>query len=235
MDSTVANAPKSSKSLDELRALLASYEERLSRSSTRTPEGHAALLHVPEPVLLLNDLAIDLRASMLESYPAVEAPTVLDCHQPEEPEPFSFVYKVARGVFRVHPRKGTPTAAILGPFAGPAPRGLMATAQTAHAAAPPVRYHISLWPGDVDFGAARDRIGDGQSVRFLTVPPRHKGYLISTDFPQPGISGAATDSWALLLATVGDPPEEISNAWAEFSDIVLMFSADSGVEVRRLS
>lgn len=229
------DAPSSSKSLDELRALLASYEARLSRTSTGTPEAHAALIHVPAPVFLLNDLAIDLRSSALEGCPVLDAPTLLDCHQPEEPEPFSFVYKVADGVFRVHPRKGSATVAVIGPFAGPAPWGVMATARTAHGAAPAVRYHISVWPGDIDFGAAREKIGNGQSARFLTVPPRHNGYLISTDHAEAGTRGPSPSSWSLLLATVGDPPEEISNAWAEFSDIIVILTAAGGSEVRRLS
>lgn len=232
------------KSIVELRALLASYEERLSRTSDRTPDGHAAQVHVPEPLFLINDLVIDLRASASESCVQIEAPGILDCFRPEESEPFLFVYKVASGVFRVHPRQGKLTAAVVGPFSGTAPSGLVATVQTSHREAPPVRFHAGTWLGEIDIGGIEAKFaatGDpGQEPRFLTVPPRHPGYIVSTDGlrsgsgspvnPQPDSAG----SWSLVLATIADPPEEIAFAWAEFSDIVLLFPGDSGFEVRPL-
>lgn len=216
------------KSMVELRALLASYEERLSRSSDTTPESHASRAHLPEPVLLVNDIAIDLRSSTLDTYQALEAPGLVDVFKPDAPEPFSCVHKVTSGVFRVHPRQNQLTAAVVGPFEGPAPTGVIATARTSHGSAPPVRFHISIWPGEIDAGKL-----SGLKSRFLTVPPRHQGYLISTDAQQ---AGSAPDSvWSLVLATIADPPEEIGFAWAEFSDIVLMFSTQGGTEFRLLS
>jgi hypothetical protein len=225
------------KSLVELRALLASYEERLSRSAVRSPADHAARFHIPEPVFLVNDLAIDLRSAALESREVLDAPPIVDCNPPEEPEPFSFVHKVKSGVFRVHPRPGRATAAVIGPFGGPPPSGLIATAATAHGAAPPVRFHIGIWPGEVDTGKIRARLNDaGRGVRFLTVPPRHQGYLIVTDLPRSGQAPATSyPGWSLLLATMADPPEEIGYAWADFSDIHMVFSTDRGSEVRLLS
>ena len=225
------------KSLVELRALLASYEERLSRGVSRSPDDHAAKLHLPEPVLLVNDLAIDLRSSALESHELVEAPPILDCNPPEEPEPFSFVHKVTSGVFRVHPRRGRVTAAVIGPFGGPPPSGLIATAGTAHGAAPPVRFHLGIWPGEIDIARiAASFDGTGRAPRFLTVPPRHQGYLIATDMPQPAAAPATSyPGWSLLLATIADPPDEIGYAWANFSDILLVFSTDGGSGIRLLS
>ena len=216
------------KSLVELRALLASYEERLSRSSDVTPESHAARADAAEPLFLVNDLAVDLRASALDTLQVIDAFGMVDCFKPEEPEPFSCVHKVRSGVFRVHPRQNKQTVAVVGPFGGPAPTGLVATAQTTHRSAPPVRFHASIWPGDVDTGrlAALDS-------RFLTVPPRHQGFLISTEGLKPGLPPQS--GWSLVLATIADPPEEIGFAWAEFSDIVLMFSTESGTEFRLLS
>jgi hypothetical protein len=225
---TMRDALDRDKSIVELRALLASYEQRLSRGSDTTPDSHAARAHVPEPVFLVNDLAIDLRASVLDTCQAIEAPGMVDCFKPEEPEPFSCVHKVTSGVFRVHPRQNRQTVAVIGPFASPAPTGLIATAQTSHGSAPPVRFHISIWPGEVDAG----RLG-GLESRFLTVPPRHQGFLISTDGLQAGPS--SDSAWSLVLATIADPPEEIGFAWAEFSDIVLVFSTESGTEFRLLS
>jgi hypothetical protein len=78
------------KSTVELRALLASYEERLSGTSDRTPDGHAGRAHVPEPLFLINGLAVDMRTSALESHVEIEAPGILDCFRPEESEPFDF-------------------------------------------------------------------------------------------------------------------------------------------------
>jgi hypothetical protein len=69
-----------------------------------------------------------------------------------------------------------------------------------------------------------------QEPRFLTVPPRHPGYMVSTDNLQSGTGSV----WSLVLATIADPPEETSFAWAEFSDIVLYFAGDGGQEVRSL-
>jgi hypothetical protein len=229
-DHAMGDALDRDKSIVELRALLASYEDRLSRTSERTPEDHAAWAHAPEPLLLVNDLAIDLRASTLENCAAIEAPNIIDCFQPQESEPFLFVYKVASGVFRVHPRQGKVTAAVVGPFSGPAPSGLIATAQCAHGSAPPVRFHIGVWQGEIDNGAIAARL-DEQDSRFLTVPPRHPGYLVSTGHPQ----SSHDTTWGLVLATIADPPEEIAFAWAEFSDIVLIFPSDSGFEARPLS
>jgi hypothetical protein len=222
------------KSIIELRALLTSYEERLSRSSDTTPNSHAAQAHAPEPLFLVNDLAIDLRSSALDTCPVIEAPGIVDCFKPEESEPFSCVYKVTSGVYRVHPRQNQQTVAVIGPFGGPAPSGLIATAQITHNSGPPVRFHISLWPGEVGAGIGA-KLG-GLESRFLTVPPRHQGFLISTDGLQSGPPAASSDSaWSLVLATIADPPEEVGFAWAEFSDIVLIFTTDSGFEVRPLS
>ena len=219
------------KSIVELRALLASYEERLSRSSDTTPDSHLAPVHAPEPVLLVNDLAIDLRSSTLDNCLVVEAPGIVDVFKPEEPEPFSYVHKVTSGVFRVHPRRNRQTVAVVGPFGGPAPSGLIATAQTSHGSGPPVRFHISIWTGDVDAG----RLG-GLESRFLTVPPRHQGSLIVTDAMQTASPPAPADAaWSLVMATIADPPEQIDFAWADFSDIVLIFSTGSGLELRPLS
>ena len=225
------------KSMIELRALLASYEERLSRGPSSASEAHAAGAHVPEPLILLNDVAIDLRSSALESCAVIDAPGIVDCFQPQASEPFLFVYKVTSGVFRVHPRQGKATAAVIGPFSGPAPTGLVATAQTAHQAAPPVRFHISTWLGEIGTGTIEAKLGAAeQQSRFLLVPPRHQGYLISTGNPQSGQPATSHDlAWSLVLATIADPPEEISFAWAEFSDIALIFSTDSGSEVRLLT
>lgn len=222
------------KSIVELRALLASYEERLSRSSDRTPDSHAARARFPEPLFLLNDIALDLRSSDLESSQVIEAPAIADCFKPEQTEPFSFVYKVTNGVFRVHPRQSKLTAAVIGPFTGPPPSGFVATAQTTHGAAPSVRFHLSTWLGEIDSTKIEAKFGDGQVGRFLTVPPRHQGFLVATDCPQPPAEAPET-SWGLLLATIADPPDEISHAWAEFSDIALIFPGDSGFEVRLLS
>lgn len=168
------------KSIVELRALLASYEERLSRTADRTPESHAARVHIPEPLFLINDLAVDLRSSALENSSVVDAPGIIDCFKPDEPEPFAYVYKVTNGVFRVHPRQGRLSAAVMGPFSGPAPSGVVATAQTTHGSAPPVRFHVSTWRGEIDNSTVTARL-DGPGARFLTVPPRHPGFLISTD------------------------------------------------------
>ena len=224
------------KSIVELRALLAGYEERLARGVTAGPESHAARAHVPEPLFLLNDVAIDLRSSALEGYGVIEAPAIVDCLETDEPEPFSFVYKVSSGVFRVHPRQGMLTAAVIGPFNGPAPSGLIATARSAHGAAPAVRFHISTWQGEIDTSAIAAAFGAaGPEARFLTVPPRHQGFLMATDLPSAPAAASSGSVWGLLLATIADPPEEINNAWAEFSDIALIFSTDSGPEVRLLS
>ena len=224
------------KSMIELRALLASYEERLSRSPATAPEGHASQAYVPEPLLMLNDMVIDLRASVLENCAVIEAPAIVDSYKPEEPEPFSFVYKVSSGVFRVHPRQARATAAVLGPFSGPAPTGIVATAQTTHPAAPPVRFHIATWLGEFDTGTLADRFGEGvRETRWLSVPPHHRGYLVATDCPQPEAPTEPPQDWGLLLVTIADPPEEISNAWAEFSNILLIFATDGGSEVRVLS
>lgn len=225
------------KNIVELRALLASYEERLSRGSGTAPEPHVARAHVPEPLFLINDLAVDLRASALEACAIIEAPGIVDCFKPEEPEPFSCVYRVTGGVFRVHPRQDKLSAAVIGPFSGPAPTGVVATAQTTHGGAPSVRFHVSTWLGDIDNSTIEANLGDaGQRGRFLTVPARHQGFLIATDCPQPDSSvGSADAGWGLVLATIADPAEEISFAWAEFSDIALIFSTDSGFEVRLLS
>lgn len=241
------DAPDRDKSLVELRALLASYEERLSSTSDRTAEGHAGahVPDVPEPLFLVNGLVVDQRASALKSCVEIEAPGILDCFPPKEAEPFQFVYKVASGVFRVHPRHGKLTAAVVGPFSGPAPSGLVARVQTSHRAAPPVRFHIATWLGEMDIGGIEAKFaatGDpSQEPRFLTVPPRHPGYIVSTDSPrsdsgsagdpQPGSTGSV---WSLVLATIADPPEETDFAWAEFSDIVLFFAGDGGVGVRSL-
>lgn len=225
------------KSIVELRALLASYEERLSRTSDRTPEGHAAHAHsahanVPEPLFLLNDVAIDLRSSSLDTR-AIEAPGLVDVFKPEEPEPFGCVYKLASGVFRVHPRRNKQTVAVVGAFDGPAPSGLIATAQTSHGSGPPVRFHISIWPGKVDAGIG-ERLA-GLESRFLTVPPRHRGFLVVTDGMQMASPQASDSGWSLVLATIADPPEQIDFAWADFSDVVLIFSTGSGFELRPLS
>jgi hypothetical protein len=229
------DVPDRDKSLVELRALLASYEERLSRSPDGTLDSWAAQAHIPAPLLLLNDVAMDLRPSALESCAVIEAPGLLDCFPPEQPEPFSFVSKISSGVFRLHPRQGRLTAAVIGPFSGPAPSGLIATAQTAHGSAPAVRFHISIWLGECDRSTIEAKFGDWQGARSLTVPPRHRGFLVATDSPRSGPTPASSESgWGLLLATMADPPEEISFAWAEFSDIVLTFATDSGVELRRL-
>jgi hypothetical protein len=234
-DTAIRDLLDRDKSIVELRALVAGYERRLSRNADRTPESHAALAHVPEPLFLLNDISIDLRSTALGNYAVVEAPTILDCSGIEEPEPFTFVYKVASGVFRVHPHEGRLTVAALGPFDGPVPTGLVATAQTTHEAAPPVRFHISTWSGEIDPGTVRETFGgDGQRRRFSTVPPRHPGFLIS--MAEMGSSASSSDEpWGLLLATMADPPDAVSYAWAEFSDIVLIFSSDRGSEVRLLS
>lgn len=240
------DAPERDKSLVELRALLASYEERLSRASDGTSHDHPAQAQVPEPLFLVNGIVVDLRAAGLESrVAAIEAPGLLDCFPPQEPEPFPFVSKVAGGVFRIHPRQGRLTAAVVGPFNGPAPRGLVATVQTSHRAAPPVRFHIGTWLGETDIGGIEAKFaatGDpGQEPPFLTVPPRHSGYIISTDSPRSGSGsadnpqpGSTASVWSLVLATIADPPEEISFAWADFSDIVLVFAGDTGSEVRSL-
>ena len=221
------------KSIVELRALLASYEERLSRTSDRTPDSHAARAHFPGPLFLLNEIAVDLGAD-LESSQVIEAPAITDCFKPEQTEPFSYVYKVASGVFRVHPRQSRLTAAVIGPFAGPPPSGFVATAQTTHGAAPPVRFHLSTWLGEIDSAEIEAKFGDGKVGRFLTVPPRHQGFLVATDCPQPSAEAPET-AWGLLLATIADPPDEVSHAWAEFSDIALIFPGDSGFEVRLLA
>lgn len=225
------------KSIVELRALLAAYEDRLSRTSERSPDSHASLAPVREPLFLLNDLAIDLRSSSLADYAAIEAPRVVDGFQPQEPEPFASVYRIASGVFRVHPRQGRLSAAVLGPFSGSPPSGWIATAQTTHAAAPPVRFSICTWKGEVDISAIESVLGtERQQARFLTVPPKSQGFLIAADGLQAGAAAAAPESsWSLVLATIADPPEEISFAWAEFRDIALIFSTDSGLEVRPLS
>jgi hypothetical protein len=228
------NALDRDKSIVELRALLASYEERLSRSPDGTPDNHVGGVHVPEPVLLINGLAVDLRASSSASRAEIEAPGILDCFPPEKPEPFVCVHKVASGVFRVHPRPGKMTVAIAGPFSGPAPGGLVATVQTSHSSAPPVRFHIATWLGEMDMGAIAAKFaatGDpSQEPRFLTVPSRHPGYIISTDGPRTGSESA----WSLVMATIADPPEHTAFAWAEFSDIVLFFAGDGGFEARSL-
>lgn len=229
------------KSIVELRALLASYEERLSRTSDRTPDAHAARSAGPAPLFLLNDVALDFRAPALEGYPVIEAPAIVDGFQPAEPEPFSHVYKVSPGVFRVHPRQGVRTAAVIGPFSGPPPSALIATAQTRHPAAPPVRFHIAIRQGEIDAGTiAAEFDATGPGNRILTVPPRHQGFLVATDgsqlgAPDPSSGPSSEVAWGLLLVTVADPPDEISNAWAEFSDIALIFSTASGPEVRLLS
>ena len=222
------------KTIVELRALLASYEERLSRNSDRAPEDHAAQAHVPEPLFLLNDVAVDLRSSTLDNCRVIDSPGIVDLFKPEEPEPFGCVYKLASGVFRVHPRRNKQTVAVVGPFGGPAPVGLIATVQTSHGSGPPVRFHISIWPGEVDAGIGEKLAG--LESRFLTVPPRHRGFLISTDGMQSASPHAPSDStWSLVLATIADPPEEIDFAWADFSDVVLIFSNGSGFELRPLS
>jgi hypothetical protein len=233
-EQAMRDALERDKSIVELRALLASYEERLSRTSDRIPDSHAARAHFPEPLFLLNDIAVDLRSSDLDSSQVIEAPAIIDCFKPDQPEPFSFVYKVTNGVFRVHPRQDKLTAAVIGPFTGPPPTGLVATAQTTHGAAPTVRFHLSTWLGEIDPTMIEAKFGDGQVGRFLTIPPRHQGFLVATDCPQPP-AAAPESPWGLLLATIADPPDEVSHAWAEFSDIVLIFSGDSGTEVRLLS
>lgn len=221
-------------SIVELRALLASYEQRLFKTSDRTPDAHEGRVHVPEPLFLINGLAVDLRATALETHAEIEAPGILDCFPPEELEPFRCVYKVASGVFRVHPRPGKLTVAVVGPFSGPAPSGLVATAQTAHSAAPHVRFQIATWLGEMDIGGIAAKFaaaGDpSQEPRFLTVPPRHPGYIISTDSQRSGTESV----WSLVLATMADPPEDTAFAWAEFSDIVLFFAGDGGSDVRSL-
>lgn len=222
------------KSIVELRALLASYEERLSRSSDAAPEDHAAHAHIPEPLFLLNDVAIDLRSSTLDNCRVLDSPGIVDFFKPEEPEPFGCVYKLASGVFRVHPRQNQQTVAVIGPFGGPAPSGLIATAQTTHGSAPPVRFHISTWPGEVDASIGKKLAG--LESRFLTVPPRHRGFLIATDGLQSTSPQAPSDAaWSVVLATIAEPPEDIDFAWADFSDVVLIFSTGSGFELRPLS
>jgi hypothetical protein len=221
------------KSIVELRALLASYEERLSRTSDRAPEGHAAHAHLPEPLFLLNDIAIDFRSSALDNCRVIDAPGIVDVFKPEEPEPFGCVYKLASGVFRVHPRRNKQTVAAVGPFDGPAPSGVIATAQTSHGSGPPVRFHISIWPGEVDAGIGEKLAG--LESRFLTVPPRHRGFLIVTDGMQASPQAPSDAAWSLVLATIADPPEGIDFAWADFSDVILIFSTDSGFELRPLA
>ena len=224
------------KSIVELRALLASYEERLAKIAS-SPETHAARTHIPDPLLLINELTIDLRASALETYAALPAPDVIDCSKRDEPEPFSFVYKVSSGVYGVHPRRGLPTAAAIGSFRGQPPSGLVATAMTTNDASPTVRFHIGLWMGPIDRTAIAMKFdASGRKPAFLTVPPRHKGFLVSTDSLQSaGRTLAPEAEWSIVLATLADPPEEIDYAWAEFSNIVLIFDKESGVEFRVLA
>lgn len=222
------------KSTVELRALLASYEERLSGTSDRTPDSHAGRAHVPEPLFLFNGLAVDMRTAALESRTEIEAPGILDCFRPEEAEPFDFVSRLPGGAFRVHPRQGKLTAAVVGPFSGPAPSGLVAKVQVSHSAAPPVRFHIATWLGEIDIGAIAAKLpatdDPSQEPRFLTVPPRQSGYIVSIDSPR----SRSESVWSLVMATVADPPEEISFAWADFSNIILFFAGDGGFEVRSL-
>jgi hypothetical protein len=87
--------------------------------------------------------------------------------------------------------------------------------------------------GEVDAGIGEKLAG--LESRFLTVPPRHQGFLISTDGMQASPQAPSDSAWSLVLATIADPPEEIDFAWADFSDIVLIFSTDSGFEFRLLS
>jgi hypothetical protein len=222
------------KSIVELRALLASYEERLSRTSDWTPDGHAGRAHVPDPLFLIDDFALDTRTSASESRAVIEAPGILDCFAPEEAEPFVFVSRMPGGVFRVHPREGKLTAAVVGPFNGPAPSGVIAKVQTSHSAAPPVRFHIGTWLGEMDIGGIAAKFpataDPSQEPRFLAVPPRHSGYIVSINSPRSGSESV----WSLVMATVADPPEEIAFAWADFSDIILFFAGDGGLEVRSL-
>lgn len=226
----------------ELRALLMSYEQRLASGLSTAPDSHLAAAAVPAPLFLIDETLVDLRSSALEGSSELKAARILDCSKPDEPEPFSFVHGVGTGVFRVHPRENLVSAAIVGPFSGPPPVGLMATARTAHPAAPAVRFHISVWTGELDIAAVRRRAGTlAQGPRFLTVPPGHPGFLITP--PRPSLRSPQTSSsaepagppWAILLATVADPPEAIGYAWAEFSDVVLFFDADGRYEVRLLS
>ncbi|MFW6094777.1 MAG: hypothetical protein ACODAC_12455, partial [Pseudomonadota bacterium] len=227
------------RTIGELRALLASYEDRLSRTSETAPGHHATRIRSPEPLFLINGVAVDLRASARKNLAEIEAPDIVDCFRPREPERFQFVLKVASGVFRVHPRQGKVTAAVVGPISGPAPGGVVATVQTAHSAAPPVRFHIGTWRGEIDIGAIEAKFAATgrpcEEPPFLTVPPRHPGYIVSTDSPQVPSDGTALpdgseSAWSLVLATVADPPDEISFAWAEFSDVILLFPGDSGFE-----
>ena len=222
------------KSMAELRALLAKYEERLSRASEAAPESHAAYARAPEPLLLVNDLTVDLRSSALENAALMDPPGVVDCFAPDEPEEFPCVYKVASGAYRVHPRQGRLSVAVMWPFTGPAPSGLIATVQTTHQWAPAVRFHISTWRGEIDKSTIAARLDD-PGARFLTVPPCHPGFIVSTDDDRSEPEGAETSPWGLVLATVSDPPEVIDFAWADFSDIVLIFSTDSGQELRLLA
>lgn len=219
-------------SMVELRALLASYEERLSRTSDTMPEAYAA--QAPKPLFLINDLAVDLRSSALENAAIMDSPGIVDCFKPDEPEPFACVTKLRSGVFRVHPRQGRVSAALIGPFSGPAPSSLMATVQTNHGSAPPVRFHISTWRGEIDNRTVAALLDD-PGARFLTVPPRHPGFLVSTDEDRSAPSAGETLPWGLVLATIADPPEVIDFAWADFSDILLIFPTDSGQDLRLLS
>jgi hypothetical protein len=94
------------KSIVELRALLASYEERLSRTPIGTPEGHAALGPIsPSPCSSSTILRSTFALRLWTTVRVIDAPGIVDCFKPEEPEPFGCVYKVASGVFRVHPRR----------------------------------------------------------------------------------------------------------------------------------
>jgi hypothetical protein len=230
------------KTIVELRALLMSYEQRLASGVSAAPDSHLAAAAAPEPLFLIDEIFVDLRSGALEGTAELKAASILDCSRPDEPDPFTFVHRVESGVFRVHPREGLISAALVGPFSGPPPVGLLATARTAHPAAPAVRFHISVWTGELDIAAVRRRAGAlAQGPRFLTVPPGHPGFIIAP--PRPSLRSPPTSPsaepagapWAILLATVADPPEAIGYAWAEFSDVVLFFDADGRYEVRLLS
>lgn len=144
------------------------------------------------------------------------------------------VHKVKNGVFRVHPRQGRLSAAVIGPFSGRAPSGMVATAQTTYASASSVRFHVSTWRSDIDNCTVAARLGE-KGARFLNVLPWHPGFLISTDEPGFDRPAVTTPTWNLVLSTIADPPEEIAFAWAEFSDVVLVFPTDTDSEVRLLS
>lgn len=217
----------------ELRALLTSYEQALSGNPNSAARPRTRGRAAEDPLMLINGIPIDLRASALLAYRPIRAPEIVDCCRTERADPFTFVHELTSGVFRIHPRRGKLSAGLIGPFSGPPPAGVLATAQTTHASAPPVRFHLSLWTGDWNPGAVREHLDEtSRTLPFALVEPGRQGLLIATATPAPpqGADPESSSRWGILLATMAEPPEKFEFAWADFSTIVLMFSSPEGAD-----